>query len=82
MRMVCFENYRYMGYCVVTLTKIIKMKGVIFMKNVKKLSKNGKNSVCFIIPKEILTTLNLTDNSLVKVEIKNGGIFIKEVKII
>ena len=52
------------------------------MKNVKKLSKNGKNSVCFIIPKEILTTLNLTDNSLVKVEIKNGGIFIKEVKII
>ena len=49
--------------------------------NVKNLCRNGKNSICFVIPKKILTELNLTHASLVKFEIKDGGVYFKEVDV-
>jgi antitoxin component of MazEF toxin-antitoxin module len=51
------------------------------MKKIKRISKNGNNSFCIILPKSILTELNLNADKFVSVECKNGGIFIKEVKI-
>jgi|WetSurMetagenome_2_1015567.scaffolds.fasta_scaffold108285_6 hypothetical protein len=51
------------------------------MKNIQKLSKWGKYSLCVTIPKEIIDDMRFDDNTIVKITKKDGGIFIKEVKI-
>jgi antitoxin component of MazEF toxin-antitoxin module len=51
------------------------------MKTIQKLSKWGKYSLSVTIPKKIITDMGLDSNSVVEITKKDGGIFIKEVKI-
>lgn len=47
---------------------------------VKKLVKNGKWSLCVVIPKDILTDLDLDSESYVSIENISSEIIIKKIK--